>query len=208
MAKAAIITDSMLSQMDDFQQHYFKTSLKLESLHIYPFPGKTANFILTDPFIIRLLEQNQFDFVFIAAGQNDTSKSLSAESIISGKSAEFIATNIMNGLTPTILSMTAAFPNTSFVFLPLTLRVPCKKKKTRFPQSKNPDYICKINEILASLVTQLLELHIPNFLFVEGPKLWNDPETLLHADGIHMTEAGIEEYLILSLTEMKRHFNV
>ena len=204
MVIASIFTDSMLSCMDPPQQHYLKTSLNLNELNIYPFPGKTAQFLLADLFVQGEIEKNRFDIVFFSCGQNDVSRALSSESALSGKSAKLIASSIMNQLTPRIFSITSRFPSTKFVFLPLTLRIPARRPNPKYPESQESEYVCRINQVLAFLVTWLLELDISNFLFVEGPKLWDFPDTLTSKDGLHLSKEGLEEYLLSSIIELKR----
>ena len=201
---AAIVSDSMLSQLEPYQEDYIKTSLNLDTLVTQAYSGKTASFLLNDPSIQRKLERKRFDFILFSAGQNDISHSVFSNGRISDESCENIALHIMRELSPKIHSFTQKFQNSRIVFLPLTLRIPCAWKQTRFPESRNPRYIEKINKVMAHLVTQLFKLDIPNFLVIEAPKLWKKPGSHVIGDGLHLSTSGLDDYLVESLVKLKK----
>ena len=195
-----VLSDSMLSRLSTYHKDYLKDALGVDSLKINAFPGKTATYIL-DPgsWIYNEILYNNYKAILISVCQNDISQTIEFGSV------EEVSSMVYKKTSEYIKTFTRKFPATSFVFLPLTLRAVCSKKYTRFPQSRKPEYISKVNEVIQILSKQfnILAKENDNFYSVEGNFLWRDSASLLVEDGIHLSTYGLDKYLTESMSVVR-----
>ena len=197
MASAMILSDSMLSKLSRYHIEYLKDALNVQFLETHAFRGKTALFILEkDTWVYKKLGENNYKYILVSACQNDIS-----QTIWSGD-AGAVSALVFEKVSSEIRIMADSFPNSVFIFLPLTLRSICLKKYTRFPDSKSKEYIEKVNDVIKKLTSMMKELEkeFANFWAVASDYLWTDPAALTIDDGIHLSPHGLDKYLTESIS--------
>ena len=86
------------------------------------------------------------------------------------------------------------FPHLHIIFCPLTLRVVNSQSRTRFPLSKNPMWIKKMNKIIKLISLGLKEKSKKNLLIVNSRSIHKLGPEILAADGLHLSDYGKERF--------------
>lgn len=193
--KAKVVSDSMLSRLEPYHLSYLKESLQLDEIEVLADGGKDSQFLLSHKSdLVACLRTEACDLVLISAGQNDINHLVLGGSVLSV--ADEVASRIIGHLS----LLGSNFPQTCFVFLPLTARAVCSKR-TRHGESLKQSYIDKVNHVIRRVSSRLSTFSMSNVNIVDGESLFSSP--LVGCDGIHFSSQGTDKYLAHCMVEIK-----
>ena len=192
-------------KIEHYLKEYLKKKLQVDNVENYVFPGKKSSFFFGENGVVSrmgfMLKPN-VKVVLFSFGQNDLS------SLVYYKNGKILIehegiASLAESVKKDFCLFSSNYSNCVSFLLPLFQRKINQQCFTRFPISKNQEWIDHINTAISLFNTQMSSCpcHVKNIYIV--PCTPNIVDEVLCNDGLHLTKTGQESSLALAISYWK-----